>query len=234
MNDSGVIYFYNDCVNKEFICTGVRISDLVRFIEQLSHIIIVKGECIGDKLCNNFEVFDNRKSILEAFSKDQRICGDLCFIDYESENSPDNLSCEEISYMLYCAHMFRVERSMKIDTLNNHLICMSHDNSFFVKIYYDSIDIISNIVIKKILNLFNREYNCDLININDDVKHRLVELCSCGVLITKSKIQKLCLEMNCIGLIDNMDEIYNNTDTLKAESNIRYTLSYNGIEWNIS
>lgn len=56
----------------------------------------------------------------------------------------------------------------------------------------------------------------------------------CGVLITKSKVEKLCLEMNCIGLIDNMDEIYNNTDTLKAESNIRYTLSYNGIEWNIS
>lgn len=234
MNDSGVIYFYNDCVNKEFICTGVRISDLVRFIEQLSHIIIVKGECIGDKLCNNFEVFDNRKSILEAFSKNQRIYGDLCFIDYESDNSPDNLSYEEISYMLYCAHMFRVERSMKIYTLNNHLICMSHDDSFFVKLYYDSIDIISNIIIKKILNLFDREYNCDLINISDDVKRRLVELCSYGVLITKSKVEKLCLEINCIGLTDNMNEIYNNTDTLKAESSIRYILSYNGIEWNIS
>lgn len=233
MSKQVIAYFNNDYMKNILICSGVSISEFMNFVDGLERIIIVKGDCIGDTAYNKFEVFESRKSILKYFKEDQKILGDFCFMDYSDLENPRKLNSMEMGYMLYCAHMFNIRNKKVINSLDNHFVCMTHDDGFYMKIFYDSEEMIFSLIEKKILKIYKEEFNIYLESITHDIKQRLMDFYNEGILILKSRKYYHSLEIYKIGIVDDMDMIYNHTEKLKEESQSKYILRYKKNEWEL-
>lgn len=135
--------------------------------------------------------------------------------------------------MLYFAHMFKVKQSPEIHTLKNRFIFMSDDDSFFMKLYYNSANIIYDIVEKKIIRMFNKEFNCTPPRMNSSIKDKLIELCGGGILISKQSGTSMCLEIRSVNEVDDMDLLYNAAEELKNRSSALHILRCCNGEWHI-
>jgi hypothetical protein len=72
--------------------------------------------------------------------------GDFCWIDFEEETGLDDLEGQEIAELLYLSHCKTHLRPPFYRKMNNEYVYLAHDDGWFNKIYYRSLDTYFNLL----------------------------------------------------------------------------------------
>ena len=118
------------------VASGIEFTDLVDHITLSSGLILLSHGYYNanyDK-SSRFD-FIEKNDIRELQSKDIYSWGDFCWVDYNSESFP-KISKKEIAELLFFSHMAEPFENIIYSSLKNKFLCYSHDDGWFLKLYY--------------------------------------------------------------------------------------------------
>lgn len=230
--DRTQIYVHFTRKDAELIYTGIDFREFAQGLRKpLKNILLLKAEGLGNGHQKNFDLIKG-DTYLKQFIKDEDYrFGDFCFLDYDEDVMLDKLTDEQISRMLFLAHMFRPLESPFFDVLKNRFAYLAHDNGFFSKVYcrypeefYNVLAVKISVVLSKLIGFCIEPPSCEILS-------ELFELAEQGLYTDLKefahKKQDVILNMYTIGKTTDMDVIYNYTEKLKAEAMGAYKLVYN-------
>jgi hypothetical protein len=131
------LYIWNNKKNKSIIASGLEFRDFLKIFGNKGGLILLKHRYDNTEYDNNSR-FDYIKNdmIFELVKDSIYNYGDFVLVDYE--NSFPNLSDKTISELLFFAHMGKPYKSILIPELNNAFLYNSHDDGWFLRLYYSS------------------------------------------------------------------------------------------------
>ena len=207
-----LIYLYANPTEQKYICTGISADDVWQAIKSRNmDIVLIKSDVLGDRCINNFEIINecNIDNFLLEYTY-----GDLCFIDCNHIENLYELDDEEIAEMLFIGHMSRPLRSPFIGKIGNKLVYIGHDNDYFCKLYCVNDNDFYNILKIKLHSALKKQ--CKIII---DLNCSFLNECKQGLLIDLNDIhindKNINIPYYVIGKFDNMDEIINNSESIK-------------------
>lgn len=215
--------------NSYVICSGISCEDFLKTCGEDKNILVVKGDCMGGRAINGFEVFYGIDKFIDGIK--DNCYGDLCFMDFEGENSPEALEYDEIADMLYCAHMFKGKKVF-YEALKNTFYLLAHDNDFYVKIYYRDESLVKKMINGKITSIFKERLKRDINNIPEGILNSLTDMCRSGLLID-CEYDKAELSIICKAEAVNADDLYNNIENIRNNCKISGILNYRSDDWEL-
>jgi len=227
-NKNMYIYAKLSPENNGAVFSGITFADFIECASvQVENLLLLKSGYFSDKRCHNFELLEGKDDITKLAHEDIYNYGDFCFVDYISPASVQQLTGNEISELLYMAHLLKPLKSPFLDTLQNKYVYLSHDDGWYCKLYCKEQQVLNSILRSKLLNSLQRDF-CDTISpLPDELINRVTELSTRGLLIQinspiqqtkmlkKSKIASIKLYE--VGEAKNMDCILNNADKFQAQ-----------------
>lgn len=217
----------------ELVYSGIGLKFFLEHMCDINNIMLIESEYVGEKAFKNFELIEGKAQIQEFVSySENNPYGDICFVDYKDSESLHKLSEQQLAELLYLARMYKPLHSYDFNEIGNNMVYLSHDNGFYGKIYCQrQMDLVS-VICARICKSFNN-YKGDM---NLLVKNELISVMEKGVCIDFSDIKRLKsfteIPIYCLGLIDDMDFIYNNIDKIKLTKKVCGILLYED-EWSI-
>ena len=80
------------------------------------------------------------ESIMEFAEENVYSFGNFSWVDYENDSQIKNISKIELAELLYATHMKKPISAYTWASLNNNFLYLSHDDSFWVKVYLKDVD----------------------------------------------------------------------------------------------
>ena len=163
------LYIWHDPEQHLIVASGTEFTDLVDHIS-LSSGLILLSHGYDDANYDKSSRFDfiEKNDIRELQNADIYSWGDFCWVDYNSETFPF-ISKEEIAELLYFSHMAEPIKNIIYPSLKNKFLCYSHDDGWFLKLYYKNWNDI-NALVKSLNITCNKD---ELINSLLSQKHAL-------------------------------------------------------------
>lgn len=214
------IYMYGDSRENKYIYSGIGFRDFVNSIgEKIEHLLLLKGDFLGDHYINHFEIVDGVNHIGNMINQNFYKLGNFAFVDVQSIEAVKNLSPSKIAELLYFAHMFEPMESPFYNELSNQFSYISHDDSYYCKLYCrNQMDILKLIFykIKSIIDLDSQQEN--------NIKNVLLELIEKGVILNIDNDEKN-VKLYCVGVYEDMDELFAKEDEI-INGSCDYCLNY--------
>ncbi len=231
--DRTQIYIHFIKSKAEMVYTGIEFRAFAEGLQKpLKNLLLLKAEGLGNGHQKNFDLI-NGATYLKQFIRDEDYrFGDFCFLDYDEDAVIDNLTDEQISHMLFLAHMFRPLERPFFDVLKNRFAYLAHDNGFFCKLYCRYPEEFLNVLASKISVVLSGLTSLSIKPPCRDVVSELLTLAEQGLYMDlkdfTQKEQNILLDVYTIGKITDMDTVYNATEKLKAGALSICKLIYSG------
>ncbi|WP_409303874.1 hypothetical protein [Peribacillus sp. SCS-155] len=114
---------------------GYSLSAPLRNLLLLKH-----GYDDGNFNMNTLFDYVSDDGVSKLFKEEVNQYGDFCWVDFEEESGLDELDGQEIAELLYLAHGKTHLRPPFYRKLNNQFVYLAHDDGWFNKIYYRTLD----------------------------------------------------------------------------------------------
>lgn len=234
MKEKNYIYVKANLKENKFICSGIGLKYFIGLMQKASNILLIKSDYIGNDVFNNFELVEGPEQIKIFVQQNESVPGDLCFVDYQSRALLSSIGKKEISEMLYMAHMFEPYNSPFFPELKNSFAYMSHDNSFFCKIYCKKTEDFVKVFFAKLYEKLPCVKKENDITFSECFLKEILTLLEQGILIDTALWQQtnngISLPVFHVGEILNIDDIYNFEKKYFDKNNIFYRFVYpNGL-----
>lgn len=236
MGNRNLIYASADNEKQAVLYTGITLSDFLKHLHSgIDNILLLKGDYVGEKVLNNFELIEGTQAIESMVKEYKNGFGDLCFIDYEDCNQMKHMTDDQIAELLFLAHMFKPKTSPFYDLFNNRFVYLSHDDGFYCKLYcrniIDFLDVLCAVITDRVKCVVNSQIN----DMSDCVKKDLLGLINSGMLLDfediKADQEEVLVKLYNVGKYTDMDEIINNSKRIKENANYITYLSYSFANW---
>jgi hypothetical protein len=235
-----IVYFdtSSDEFNTRFY--GINFSEFLKVSpRKFNNILLLNSEYWRGQYNQNTSLYYIKHDQFEKFIEDDEYSvGDFCWIDFEESNELDTLKPQELAELLYLGHKQRQLNISFFQGLNNFYCYCAHDDGWRTKLYCKEIKDIGEIISNTItlnLDYFKRR---KIYEINTEVKEELLKLSSGGLLIDFSDLTTdknlISIPFYVIGKDLNMDDMYNNQEKLKYNSQFRGYLKQKNKEWYLS
>lgn len=80
--------------------------------------------------------------------------GDFCWADFQSEGDLNKITDEELSELLFAAHLKKPLTKSFFPSLNNEYLYLCHDDEYWVKIYMRDVKAYKTVIEQKIRSVF--------------------------------------------------------------------------------
>jgi hypothetical protein len=139
----GYLYIWNDPVNQFIVASGIEFRDLSPYVGGGGGLVLLdSGAWLYDY------VYQDQKTLLYHVTSDsipqlakENIYhwGNFCWADYTGEAFPE-VSDQEIAELFYFDHMSKPLGRIVMPSLNNKFLCWSHDDGWYLQLFYTSWD----------------------------------------------------------------------------------------------
>ena len=216
------------------IYTGISFQDFISLqTSPIKNLLLIKSDYIGEHCYNKFEILEGSDEIAQLLhSKDYKY-GDFCFIDYNSHSNLLQLSDNDIADLLFAAHMFRARQKPIFNCLDNRFLYLSHDDTFYCKVYYKNVFDIIDVICGKIVKSFQRQC-IHVCAIPSNIKEKIACFSADGLCIDFNGIEvqneQFRISIRGVDAVTDFDDISN--QCLNNERYKKYLIYLNG-EWTI-
>lgn len=237
-----IFYINGNYEEKYYIYYGIEFREFRKYlpIELENLLIFAGGGVIGDYYNPiwNLEAVRGLKSIEEMGNEDLYALGNFQWVDYNNENSLNDCCEEEKAELLYLTHFGKPLNSPFINRINNNFAYLAHDDGWFCKLYCKDMSIINEVIGNKILDHFSEKIGEKLCSMDKEIKSKLSEHITEGLLIDFDNIMKCsdnswCVAIYSIGEFHDMDEVYNNREKHIMKSTRKSFIEYTNGKWSI-
>ncbi|MCI6361992.1 hypothetical protein [Intestinimonas butyriciproducens] len=223
----------------EIVCSGLSFDDFICYLpEPIENLInIAIDTCVEVSETNykkGFPLFEGKAAIKKIAEQESYCFGNFCFVDYCSSEQVDQITAQEISELLYLGHMFEPLHSPFFPQLQNRFAYLSHDDSWYWKLYAQNIDDFLYILCGRLAKCIELPLPDNTQMIHEQLLYKARE----GILIDLNeavcKNNGIDVRLYTIGEYANMDKILNYLSQIKKEANKTNWIHFRGKEWSIS
>lgn len=235
-----IVYFDTSLDESSTRFYGINFCEFLRVSpRKFNNILLLNIEYWRGEYNRNTSLYYLKHDQFEEFVEDDEYSiGDFCWIDFEESSELGRLKPQELAELLYLGHKQRPLNISFFERLNNSYCYCGHDDGWRTKLYCkekpDISEIISNTVILNLESLKRRR----IYEINEGVKDELLKLSSGGLLIDFSNLATdrnlISIPFYVIGKDLNMDDMYNNQEKLKYNTQVKGYLKQKNREWSLS
>lgn len=200
------IYLKLNTEKNELLLLGISLKDILLYLKniKIEHYLVIKGDYIGEKVVQGFEIVDhtNINALIDSF----KYGGSLVLVDFQKDLSELKMSDSDIMELLYTAHLWEVYKNSYFESLNNRIILISHDDSWHMKIYFNDIKCLNN----TIFEILKKQVSPIDLNLFEDFIHNhFFDIIRKGVFVGTDKNKKILTVRN-IGIVcHDMDDVEN-------------------------
>lgn len=136
-----LLYIHLHASDRFVLSSGLSFEDFYRTISKpLQNVLLLKHRYEDGEYNRNtlFEYVYQEDMLKLVKTHPDR--GDFCWIDFEEESGLDALDGQQIAELLYLAHCKNHLRPPFYRMLNNEFVYLSHQDDWFNKVYYRSLD----------------------------------------------------------------------------------------------
>ncbi len=137
-----IIYLHLHASDRFVISSGIGFQEFAFSIPKpLQNLLLLKHRFDdGEFNMNTLLEFVTQENLPQLLKEDVNGYGDFCWVDFDDEMGLDELEGYEIAELLYLGHAKAHLKPPFFRKLNNHYVYLSHDDGWFNKTYYRSLD----------------------------------------------------------------------------------------------
>ncbi|WP_129598837.1 peptide ABC transporter permease [Anaerophilus nitritogenes] len=231
-----IIYINGNIDEKTFVFYGIEFRDFINYLPNpIDHILLLKHEYLGDFHYPTGFQYVKDEEVLELAKEEVYNYGDFCWVDFEDEKNLDELSKQDIAEVLYLAHMYKPLKTPFFEKLNNRFAYCAHDDGWYGKIYCKDIEEFGHVLEKVIKNSILKLRKRKLVDMESNLKEKLLKLSEDGLLIEVYKTYKdqrsIWIPIHTIGKFTDMDLMYNDLKIHKAKAKFQGYLVHQSKRW---
>ncbi|MFJ8268598.1 hypothetical protein [Peribacillus asahii] len=245
-----ILYMHVQASERFVISNGMSFWEFVNSLEKpLQHLLLLKHDYSDTQFNLNVALdYVPSEGVAKFIKQDVRAYGEFCWIDFQEEDSLDELSGMELAELLYLGHMKHHLKQPFFSKLHNQFVYLSQDDGWFSKIYYRSLPMyykmLGSLISLKLEGLktdrtwFGLRKKRDLPIIPVEVLEKLSAMLSEGVVFSlKHAIEtrvKMEIPIWVVGDFMNMDDMLDHYHELqKQEADAYITFLWKTKEWSI-
>lgn len=218
---------------------GLEFKEFMNCIEpKPENILILKGHYWGSEFGYTTRCEMCFKQDFEEFVKEEVYnYGDFCWIDFSSVDKLKSLEPLEVGELLYLGQLQRPVESPFFSKLDNQYVYLAHDDGWRNEIYYKDFNsfhvILGNLIALKLKTIHNK----DVYLPDQDVINELIALSESGLAIDFDRIledkeeDSFEVKIHILGKIQDMDQMYEDYERLKAKDITNKSLEYCCNKW---
>ena len=216
-NDNGDVYVYFN--NEKIISSGISVTEFIKYnSKDINNLLLLDSEVRGNKRNKkyNFYLIEGKKTIYQALSDINVMVGNLCFVDYNTEENINKLSKEEIMHMLYFSQCYEKLDFLINDKIQNSYAYYCHDNDWYITIFPRNIED----YIQTLLNVLTKNTNANeykILNMN-----MIIDIIKKGAIFCNSDDKIKIYE---VGYLEDPDDIFNKREELVNNNTLKYYLN---------
>jgi hypothetical protein len=130
------LYLWNDPEHKSLIASGIQFKDILPFIPANKSIIFLRHGCCDTEFdsASGFEYLSAK--CLPLLAREEIYSwGDFCWIDFSGKEFP-SITKKTIAELLYFYHTSKPYGKTAFSSLDNRFMYWSHDDGWYLKLYY--------------------------------------------------------------------------------------------------
>ncbi|WP_419882729.1 hypothetical protein ACN6MY_03280 [Peribacillus sp. B-H-3] len=137
-----ILYMHVQASERFVISYGMSFQEFVYSLQHpLSNLLLLKHQFEdGEFNRNTLLDYVPSDSVMNLLKEDVSEYGDFCWVDFEEEAALDDIEDKELAELLFLGHTKSHLRQPFFRKLNNHFAYLSHDDGWFNKTYYRSLD----------------------------------------------------------------------------------------------
>jgi len=214
-----IIRFYTKITPERYegVFSGITFRDFIKCTPiAIENILLLEMTYITGKHHNKFELFEGKHEIDKIALENIYNYGDFCFVDYKSPSLLKHLTENHIAELLYLKHMFKPLESPFFDVLQNNFAYLSHDDGWYCKIYCKESEILSMLLVNKIRNMAQGNFQADESTIPSNFIKHICELSTKGLILEveylSPRLDSAEIRVYEVGEYKNMDALFNSID----------------------
>lgn len=211
----------------EAIFSGIKFADFIECTPTpIENILMLSPTNIGEKYYHNFEIFEGKDDIAKLELENIYHYGDFHFVDYA--NTVNSVTKEQVSELLYLAHMYEPLKTPFFDTLQNNYAYLSHDDGWYCKLFCKEWQTSTSILLNKLLKCIQRTFCDNVHSLPEGLAEEITELSTRGLLIQLDvKTQKgkpahknkfATIKLFEVGEYEDMDKLFSNLENILSEA----------------
>ncbi len=226
-----LFYLHTNTADKHVVCHGVDFKGFLGMLEKpLSNILLVKHGYNGKnyhsqsgfKYVSGAEIDKLKADNISRY-------GDFCWVDFEDEFAPDQLTRLDIAELLYFGHKRRPFSSPVFMRLQNRFAYWSHDDGWYTRIYFADGGEMRSFISSAVSAAANTK-NLTGGKLPPETAKEMVGLSENGLLIDGGELYDAgdlyVLPFYVVGKMSNMDDLLSNTTLYKLNAVKRGTLRF--------
>lgn len=137
-NVRDIIYIHLNEREQYVVTYGIEFAEFAESLfESLNNLLLLKHRFDdGDFNMHTLHEYVPREKLSKLMEEDVYGYGDFCWIDFEEEESLNELSEQGIAELLYLGHMKEHLKSPFYNQLSNRYVYLAHDDGYINKTYY--------------------------------------------------------------------------------------------------
>lgn len=161
------IYIFNNNKEKYIIASGIEFKDFV-FLLKNKNLILLEHGYTKYKFDQKTQFYYILTNGIKNITKDNIYSyGNFTWVDFDNSKKLSSLKDKEIAELLFFSHMGNPYRHIHFKALGNKFLCFSHDDGWYLKLYYYKWSDIS-ILLKKLLSKLSLSKTDEIIS---KIKH---------------------------------------------------------------
>ncbi len=143
------MYIWNNKKKNYIVASGLEFSDFYEYLKGSKGLLLLEHDYCNAEYDNTtgFD-FVTSSELKEIKDDDIYNYGDFVFLDYNSHLS--KMNDIEISELLFFKHKAKPLKEISLENLKNNFLYYSHDNGFYLKLYYSKWETIENMLSDKL------------------------------------------------------------------------------------
>ncbi|RFU67396.1 hypothetical protein D0469_15110 [Peribacillus saganii] len=245
-----ILYLHLQASERFVLSYGMTFREFTYSLNHpLQNILLLKAKSEDAEFnMNTLLDFIPRENVAKLVKDDINNSGDFCWIDFDEEIGLDELDGPEIAELLYLGHCKNHLNPPFYGKLNNQFVYLAHDDGWFNKVYYRSIDsfygIVGNLFTLKLeLLKLDRTWlgirkKNEYTQVPSDVLVMLSRLMQEGAVFSFAGIQqnrnRLEIPIWVVGDYLNMDDMLDAFDDIKKQpAAAKLTYQRKSQEWSV-
>ncbi|MDQ0221278.1 hypothetical protein ELQ35_17770 [Peribacillus cavernae] len=225
-----ILYMHLQDSERFVISSGMNFREFAYSLQSpLANLLLLKhGYEDGEFNMNTLLEYISQENTVKLLKEEVHEYGDFCWIDFEEESGLDDLDGNEIAELLYIGHCKHHLKAPFYRKLNNQFVYLAHDDGWFNKVYYRSLDtyfaLLGQLLPIKMEALrvertwLGRKKRSEYPPVPVEIIHQLTRLITEGAVFSFNQVQqsrnKLEIPVWVVGDYVNMDDMaegYNNS-----------------------